>query len=218
VVPLDDLISPEAVEAALDEFDALDRDPFLKKYGFGRARRYFVRRNGKYYDSKAIAGAALGFQDPPLRALQPSEFSGGEHGAKTKLEQLGFDVVARPALAAADVLPLRDALAAALSAQRERPEAGWSDELQKAIAVTLPNAIRLVVGDDFRVKGSAGFGNQAEIPWVSVLPPGVRGASEGRYLVYLFSADGGRVYLSLSQAVTGQRKRDLSDLARLLLR
>ncbi len=27
------------------------------------------------------------------------EFSGGEHGAKGKLEQLGFDVVPRPALA-----------------------------------------------------------------------------------------------------------------------
>jgi hypothetical protein len=61
---LNDLTSPEAVERALDEFDEIGREAFLNKYRFGHARRYFVRRNGKYYDSKAIAGAAMGFQDP----------------------------------------------------------------------------------------------------------------------------------------------------------
>jgi hypothetical protein len=39
---LSELTSKEAVEAALDEFDALGRDGFLAKYGFGRSRRYFV--------------------------------------------------------------------------------------------------------------------------------------------------------------------------------
>lgn len=208
-----DLTSPDAVRRALDEFDELGRDAFLAKYGFGRARRYFVRHEGRLYDSKAIAGAAFGFEHPEAGALAHTEFAGGEHGAKAKLEDLGFDVVARPALAAADILPLRDALEAALKAQHERPQGGWSDDLQKAIAVTLPNAIRGVVGQDFRVKGSAGAGNQAEIPWVSVMPPGLKGASEGRYIVYLFSADGERVFLALSQAVTGQPKHRLSELA-----
>jgi 5-methylcytosine-specific restriction protein A len=55
-MPLSDLTSPAAVEAALDEFDTVGREAFLTKYGFGRARRYFVRRAGKYYDSKAIVG------------------------------------------------------------------------------------------------------------------------------------------------------------------
>jgi len=86
------------------------------------------------------------------------EFSGGEHGAKAKLEELGFDVIPRPALAAADTLPLRAALAAALTAQQQRTRGGWSDDLQKVVAVTLPNAIRAVVGENFRVKGSAGAG------------------------------------------------------------
>ncbi len=217
-MPLEELVSRQAVEAALDEFESLGRDRFLEKYGFGRARRYFVRRNGLYADSKAIAGASLAFQQPPGRALLPSEFSGGEHGAKKKLEELGFEVVARPGLAAADVLPLRDALSEALRAQRERPASEWSDDLQKAVAVTLPNAIREVAGQDFRVKGSAGFGNQAEIPWVSVMPPSLKGASEGRYVVYLFSADGNAVYLSLSQAVTGQRKSALAGMAEKLRR
>ena len=56
-------------------------------------------------------------------------------------------------------------------------------------------------------------GNQAEIPWVSVLPPGVKGASEGRYVVYLFSASGESVFLSLSQAVTGHARSSLTGLA-----
>ncbi len=48
------------------------------------------------------------------------------------------------------------------------------------------------------------------------MPPGLKGASEGRYVVYLFSADGSSVFLSLSQAVTGHRKRDLLSLAQQL--
>jgi MoxR-like ATPase len=218
VAALADLSSREAVERALDEFDDLGRDGFLSKYGFGRARRYFVRRDGNYYDSKAIAGAAFGFQYPENGPLAHTEFAGGEHGAKAKLEQLGFDVVPRPALAAADILPLRDALEGALRAQRERTHGQWSDDLQKMIAVTLPNAIRGVVGHEFRVKGSAGAGNQAEIPWVSVMPPNLKGASEGRYVVYLFAADGQSVFLALSQAVTGHPKNHLTELAQELRR
>ena len=85
---------------------------------------------------------------PAGGALKSDEFSGGEHGAKAKLEELGFEVVPRPALAAADTLPLREALAAALAAQQTRAPGEWSDDLQKAVAVTLPNAIRAIVGDD----------------------------------------------------------------------
>jgi hypothetical protein len=72
---------------------------------------------------------------------------------------------------------------------------------------------RAVVGETFRVKGSAGAGNQAEIPWVSVMPPGTKGASEGQYVVYLFSSNGTGVFLSLSQAVTGHAKGQLQGLA-----
>jgi MoxR-like ATPase len=191
----------------------MGREGFLAKYGFGKARRYFIRRDGKYYDSKAIAGAAMGYQDPAAGPLANDEFSGGEHGAKAKLEELGFEVVPRPALAAADVLPLREAIAAALEAQQARAPGEWSDDLQKAVAVTLPNAIRSFVGEDYRVRGSAGAGNQAEIPWVAILPPGIEGASEGRYVFYLFSSSGDSVYLALSQAVTGHAKSELKGLA-----
>jgi MoxR-like ATPase len=217
-MPLSDLTSQQAVERALAEFDELGREAFLAKYGFGRARRYFIRSNGRYYDSKAIVGAAMGYQDQQHGPMCHEEFSGGEHTTKAKLEELGFEVVPRPGLAAVEAIPLREALQEALLAQRSRRPGEFSDDLHSSIVLLLPSSIRAVVGQDFRVKGSAGAGNQAEIPWVSVMPPGTKGASEGRYVVYLFAADGSRVFLALSQAVTGQPKRGLVDLAKELRR
>src|SRR5438445_5750839 len=117
---LSDLTSRESVERALAKFDELGREAFLTKYGFGHARRYFIRRNGNYYDSKAIVGAAMGFQDPQRGPMRSDEFTGGEQGAKARLEQLGFDVVPRPALAVVDAVPLRAALQEALKAQQAR--------------------------------------------------------------------------------------------------
>ena len=66
-----DLTDPAAVEAALDEFDRLGRDAFLRKYGFKRSRSYFVVRGDARYDSKAIAGAAYGHQYPDRGPLRP---------------------------------------------------------------------------------------------------------------------------------------------------
>jgi hypothetical protein len=92
-VPLADLTSQAAVRQALDEFDALGREGFLEKYGFGRAREYFVLRSNRLYDSKAIAGAAYGYQFPIHGPLSAGDFSGGEATVQRKLEELGFEIV-----------------------------------------------------------------------------------------------------------------------------
>lgn len=86
--PLDD---PKAVILALAEFDKLGRDAFLKKYAFARSKRYFVLHNGKRYDSKAILGAAYGFQHG--KPLTPYDFNGGKYTVQPKLKSLGFLVV-----------------------------------------------------------------------------------------------------------------------------
>src|SRR5262245_32742753 len=91
---LQDLSDQQAVRDAIREFDALGREAFLAKYGFGEARGYFVRLGDKQYDSKAIAGAAHGHQFGV--PLLPSEFSGGDATVATRLESLGFEVT-RPA-------------------------------------------------------------------------------------------------------------------------
>jgi hypothetical protein len=90
---LRDLTSAAAVRQALDEFDRIGRDAFLAKYGFGRARDYFVRRGEVLYDSKAIVGAAFGYQYPDRGPLSRRAFSGGDATVRAKLEQLGFEVL-----------------------------------------------------------------------------------------------------------------------------
>lgn len=89
------LQSPSAVQSALDEFSQLGRTDFLLRYGFGKSRDFMVRNpaNGELCDSKAIAGAAFGFQHPAQGPLKPADFSGGEATVTPKLQSLGFEVV-----------------------------------------------------------------------------------------------------------------------------
>jgi len=74
-----------AVECAIAEFDTLGRAAFLAKYGFGPARSYFVLFRGGRYDSKAIAGAAHGYQHPDQGPLVSAGFRGGETTVAEKL-------------------------------------------------------------------------------------------------------------------------------------
>jgi Protein NO VEIN, C-terminal/Domain of unknown function (DUF3427) len=94
---------------ALDEFDQIGRARFLAQYGFSKARSYFVVRDGRAYDSKAIAGAAHGYQHPNLGPLRPADFSGGDDTVRAQLAGLGFQVVvAEPANAPPRALVLFD--------------------------------------------------------------------------------------------------------------
>lgn len=85
-------VTREAVLLAFAEYDEIGSTAFLEKYGFGRARSYYVYHEGKAYPSKAIMGAAFGYlsgNPPPLRY---DEFSGGQVYVKPVLERLGFQV------------------------------------------------------------------------------------------------------------------------------
>ncbi|MER6813597.1 HNH endonuclease signature motif containing protein [Spirillospora sp. NPDC000708] len=86
------VITREAVFDAIAECDQLGRDRFLEQYGFERARRYFLRHDGIYYDSKAIVGVAYRYVagDP----LSAGDFSGGQQTVGRLLTRLGFEVVA----------------------------------------------------------------------------------------------------------------------------
>jgi 5-methylcytosine-specific restriction protein A len=86
-------VTVPAVLAALDEFDGLGRDAFLTKYGFGPAQSYFLVKDGKEYDSKAVVGAAHGHNHG--RPLTAADFSGGDATVRTLLEGLGFVVRVR---------------------------------------------------------------------------------------------------------------------------
>lgn len=79
-----------------------------------------------------------------------------------------------------------------------------------ALATVIRDAARLEVtdalgpaNDDLLVRGSAGQGIWAEVPWISVFDPAVtRVATQGYYVVYLFHAREQIVHLSLNQATT----------------
>jgi len=84
-------ITHSGVLAAIDEFDALGRDKFLKQYGFNKARDYYLLYNGRVYDSKAIVGAAAKYSGLIGSALKASEFSGGKDTVVKTLKNLGFE-------------------------------------------------------------------------------------------------------------------------------
>jgi MoxR-like ATPase len=87
-----ELSSREAMLRAIEEFDRIGRDGFLEKYGFGRALDYYIVHDGKEYDSKAIVGAAHGFEFPDRGPLTSIDFSGGLGTTVRKIESLGFEV------------------------------------------------------------------------------------------------------------------------------
>jgi hypothetical protein len=92
---LGDLSSREAVVAATEEYDRIGRAEFLAKYGFGEASQYVMVLGDRVYDPKAIAGAAVAYQFPGTKPLEPKDFVGGVSAGAVgpKLESLGFPVV-----------------------------------------------------------------------------------------------------------------------------
>jgi hypothetical protein len=103
-------VTADDIVGALEEFDRLGRAVFLAKYGFGEARRYFLRHNGTDYDSKAVVGAAhTRRHGVPLRA---ADFSGGDATVKRLLEGLGFEVLVREPAGAANGAVTEESLGA----------------------------------------------------------------------------------------------------------
>jgi len=86
------VVLPLPDDRALDEYDELGQDRFLEKYGFRPARSYYLVRDGRRYDSKAICGVAFGYQFPERGPLRAAEFHGGNRTVRPKLEELGFEV------------------------------------------------------------------------------------------------------------------------------
>jgi hypothetical protein len=90
-----DITSREAVLEGIRQCDEMGRDNFLRHYGFGRARSYFLVYKERDYDSKAILGVAHGIQFPAKGPLKSREFEGGYATVKKKLESLGFKLEVR---------------------------------------------------------------------------------------------------------------------------
>lgn len=86
------ITKPEAVKAALSEFDQLGETAFLDKYGFGKSR-HVIEWNGKRYPGKAILAAAHGVQFPQDAPLELEDLKGASARYRKTFEQLGFTVI-----------------------------------------------------------------------------------------------------------------------------
>ncbi|MHB1560361.1 MAG: hypothetical protein ACYC61_23160 [Isosphaeraceae bacterium] len=82
----------ESILKAIEEFDSLGREQFLKRYRFGPSKHYFLVHGGKRYDSKPIVGVAYGYENPTHGPLNWRELYGGFYTVKKCLEDLGFEV------------------------------------------------------------------------------------------------------------------------------
>jgi hypothetical protein len=62
------------------------------------------------------------------------------------------------------------------------------------------------LGAGLLVEGSAGAGNWAAVPWISIFDPAITtSATDGYYVVYLFHVNKPVVHLSLNQGTTAVR-------------
>lgn len=85
-------LTRRVVLRAIEEFNQLGRDAFLRKYGRRGSDSYWIKHQGNHYDLKAIWGAAhvhAGMQQPH-RNLGTGQNS---IQVKAQLERLGFAVV-----------------------------------------------------------------------------------------------------------------------------
>ncbi len=87
-----DISSSDAVIKAIEECRRKGEKKFLRKYGFGKARKYFLYYEGECYPSKAIMGVAHKYQFPCQGPLIWDEFPGGKNTVVPKLEKLKFTV------------------------------------------------------------------------------------------------------------------------------
>ena len=198
---LRDLTDRSAVLQAINEFRELGEDAFLEKYGFERSRRIQIAYEGETFPSKAILGAAHGFQFPDTGPLRPSEFSGGRVTVD-KARQLGFEVVEADA---PDDLALGlhrfmelFAEARATKFSHAHPAVDALRGCAKVIEELLPESLA-----GAKVRPSVGQGNWAGVPWIAVLHPRETNTTQrGIYPVLLFREDLSAVEVTIAQGVT----------------
>ncbi|MCL1077046.1 DUF3578 domain-containing protein [Parashewanella spongiae] len=74
---------------------------------------------------------------------------------------------------------------------------------------------KLDLQSNYLIKASAGAGNWADVPWLSILNPAITESTQsGVYPVYLFCSDGSGVYLSLGFGTTDLKKQHGAAQAR----
>ncbi|MDA9918452.1 DUF3578 domain-containing protein [Erythrobacter sp.] len=191
----------------MQEYDELGRDAFLEKYGFGGATRYLVEHEGRRYDSKAIAGAAVGKQHSERGPLSPSEFSGGIASVGRKMAELGFPFIDTAVEQDNDRSIgnlLRNAMDEFTSERRtpfETKQKLWA--AMESVKARLESFDAVASRPEIFCQWSLGAGNWLKVPWIALFDRRVtKSAQSGFYVVLLVAEDLSRVYLTLNQGAT----------------
>ncbi len=108
-------------------------------------------------------------------------------------------------------MPLRDTLQTILTDYPEaKGKALTGHPLGIFIRQTAPKTVEEAlggIGAGLHVKGAAGAGSWAAVPWISIFDPAVTtSATQGYYAVYLFHVNAPVVHLSLNQGTTAVRE------------
>ena len=75
------------------------------------------------------------------------------------------------------------------------------------------NKFSFILSDQYVITGSVGQGNWASIPWIAIMNKKVTVSTQrGYYIVYLFSEDMERLYLTFAQGVTETSKEEMARI------
>jgi 5-methylcytosine-specific restriction protein B len=213
------VLSREAIERAIAEYDELGRDAFLSKHGFGRATAYALVVDGREYDPKAIAGVAYGLDHPDEGTPKNADFNGGLQ-LRSALRPAGFDVTLRTTPDSFSFRDLLEQFMGTYGDARNGPFAG--EHPVKTTIRGLADAFRqtgpLTTRPNISVKFSVGLGNWAAAPWIAFLDDRVTSTTTaGVYPVLLFREDMSGLYMTVAQGTQQMkqfgRQHMLSELA-----
>ena len=87
-------ITRQDVEMALEEFDRIHWRNMRAKYGRGLSTKWFIERNGRFYDQRLVLCAAHQLVDLKSSSLTASQKD--DEKVKSHLEKLGFTISPSP--------------------------------------------------------------------------------------------------------------------------
>lgn len=106
----------------------------------------------------------------------------------------------------------------AIYEQEKREKLSKERRTFQLVTRAIPEALKalpFLPPDRYMVKGSVGQGNWTDVPWVAVMDQEVTDSTQrGYYIVYLFSEDRRRLYLTLAQGVTETPKDEMERVKR----
>lgn len=201
-------ITRDGILKAIAEAQAVGEPAFRTKGGFDPSNKFPLLIGTERYSSKAIIGAAHGYDRPDLGPLTSAskELSGGmqprQAGGILKAHDFPIAAPAPPALHAA----LAEVLGH-LPAAFDEPFTDHS--LGDALVRRTRTVVEQTIDDPgYKVKGSRGQSIWAQTVWLGVFDLLVTdSAQRGYYVVYLFRGDGAGVFLSLNQGTTAVKER-----------